>query len=173
MIDELDAIAPKRGVTGAHSDTRAVTQLLSLLDGMGRVEGVAVIGTTNRIDSIDTALRRPGRFDREIFFAPPDAKGRYEILEIYTREMPLADDAVAYLKELSELTRGFVGADIMELCREAGLEVLRRNKTVVHDTLSVLQYENKILEVVKADFESALSNIRPSAMRGVSRTTVG
>ena len=167
MIDELDAIAPKRGMTGAHSDTRAVAQLLSLLDGMGKVEGVVVIGTTNRIDSIDTALRRPGRFDREIFFAPPDAKGRYEILEIYTREMPLADDAVEYLDELSELTRGFVGADIMELCREAGLEVLRRNKTVVHDSLSVLQYEDKILEVVRADFESALSNTSPSAMREI------
>jgi len=167
MIDELDAIAPKRGVTGAHSDTRAVTQLLSLLDGMGKVEGVIVVGTTNRIDSIDTALRRPGRFDREVFFAPPDVSGRYEILEIYTREMPLSDDAVAYLKDLSELTRGFVGADIMELCREAGLEVLRRNRTIVHDTLSALQYEGKTLEVTRTDFEAALANIRPSAMREI------
>jgi len=167
MIDELDAIAPKRGVTGAHSDTRAVTQLLSLLDGMGKVEGVVVIGTTNRIDTIDNALRRPGRFDREIFFAPPDTKGRYEILEIYTREMPLSNDATNYLNEIAASTRGFVGADIMELCREAGLEVLRRNKTIVHDSLSALQYEGKTLEVTRTDFKTAMSNIRPSAMRDV------
>ena len=93
FIDELDAMAPKRGETGAHSDTRTVTQLLSLMDGLKRVDAVIVIGTTNRIDAVDPAFRRPGRFDREIFIGPPDAVGRREILEIHTREMPLSDDA--------------------------------------------------------------------------------
>ena len=90
FIDELDAIAPKRGETGAHADIRAVTQLLSLMDGLTRVDSVIVIGTTNRLDAVDPAFRRPGRFDREIFVGPPDAAGRRDVLEIHTREMPLA-----------------------------------------------------------------------------------
>ena len=89
FIDELDAMAPKRGETGAHADTRTVTQLLALMDGLKRVDSVIVIGTTNRIDAVDPAFRRPGRFDREIFIGPPDVAGRREILEIHTREMPL------------------------------------------------------------------------------------
>jgi SpoVK/Ycf46/Vps4 family AAA+-type ATPase len=97
FIDELDAMAPKRGETGAHSDTRTVTQLLALMDGLKRVDAVIVIGTTNRIDAVDPAFRRPGRFDREIFIGPPDAPGRREILEIHTREMPLSDDAQSFL----------------------------------------------------------------------------
>ncbi len=101
FIDELDAMAPKRGETGAHSDTRTVTQLLALMDGLKRVDAVIVIGTTNRIDAVDPAFRRPGRFDREIFIGPPDVAGRREILEIHTREMPLSDDAQAFLDEIA------------------------------------------------------------------------
>ena len=127
FIDELDAMAPKRGETGAHSDTRTVTQLLSLMDGLKRVDAVIVIGTTNRIDAVDPAFRRPGRFDREIFIGPPDAAGRREILEIHTREMPLSDDAQAFLDEVAKRTHGFLGADLMELCRDAGLSRLRRS----------------------------------------------
>ena len=127
FIDELDAMAPKRGETGAHSDTRTVTQLLALMDGLKRVDAVIVIGTTNRIDAVDPAFRRPGRFDREIFIGPPDAPGRREILEIHTREMPLSDDAQAFLGEVAKRTHGFLGADLMELCRDAGLSRLRRS----------------------------------------------
>ena len=117
-------MAPKRGETGAHSDTRTVTQLLSLMDGLKRVDAVIVIGTTNRIDAVDPAFRRPGRFDREIFIGPPDVAGRREILEIHTREMPLSDDAQDFLDEVARRTHGFLGADLMELCRDAGPEPL-------------------------------------------------
>src|SRR4029079_12117514 len=126
FIDELDALAPKRGETGAHSDIRAVTQLLSLMDGLTRVDSVIVIGTTNRVDAVDPAFRRPGRFDREIFIGPPYAPGRREILEIQTREMPLTDDAQAFLDEIARRTHGFLGADLMELCRDAGFRRPRR-----------------------------------------------
>src|SRR5262247_4571890 len=118
FIDELDAMAPKRGETGAHSDTRTVTQLLALMDGLTRVDSVIVIGTTNRVDAVDPAFRRPGRFDREIFIGPPDAPGRREILEIQTREMPLTDDAQTALDDVARRTHGFLGADLMELCRD-------------------------------------------------------
>ena len=94
-------MAPKRGETGAHSDTRTVTQLLALMDGLKRVDAVIVIGTTNRIDAVDPAFRRPGRFDREIFIGPPDVAGRREVLEIHTREMPLSDDAQDHLDEIA------------------------------------------------------------------------
>ncbi len=133
FIDELDAMAPKRGETGAHADTRTVTQLLALMDGLKRVDSVIVIGTTNRIDAVDPAFRRPGRFDREIFIGPPDVAGRREILEIHTREMPLADDAQAYLDEIARRTHGFLGADLMELCRDAGLSRLRRSAGNLQD----------------------------------------
>lgn len=170
LIDELDALAPKRGETGAHSDTRAVTQLLALLDGLKKVEGVVVIGTTNRIEAIDTALRRPGRFDREVFFGPPDLRGRYAILQIHTREMPLSDEALDYLPQVAEATVGYVGADLMELCREAGLEALRRSKTVMQDHLGAFRLQEVHLEVTKEDFDAALSRIRPSAMREIMVT---
>jgi ATPases of the AAA+ class len=101
FIDELDAMAPKRGETGAHADTRAVTQLLSLMDGLKRVDSVIVIATTNRVDAVDVAFRRPGRFDREIFIGPPDVAGRREILEVHSREMPLSDGAQKFLDEIA------------------------------------------------------------------------
>ncbi|MEK7879197.1 MAG: AAA family ATPase [candidate division NC10 bacterium] len=165
FIDELDALAPKRGETGAHSDTRAVTQLLSLMDGLKRVDAVIVIGTTNRIDSVDSAFRRPGRFDREIFFGPPDARGRREIIEIHSREMPLSREALAFLDEAARRSHGFVGADVMELCREAGLSALRRSASVLQDHRVAFRIQPENLQVEREDFEAAFSQVRPSALR--------
>ena len=165
FIDELDAMAPKRGETGAHADTRTVTQLLALMDGLKRVDSVIVIGTTNRIDAVDPAFRRPGRFDREIFIGPPDVAGRREILEIHTREMPLSDDAQAYLDEIAKRTHGFLGADLMELCRDAGLSRLRRSAGNLSDHRAAFRIPLEDLRVEREDFELALSQIRPSALR--------
>src|SRR5215813_54924 len=165
FIDELDAMAPKRGETGAHSDTRTVTQLLALMDGLKRVDAVIVIGTTNRIDAVDPAFRRPGRFDREIFIGPPDVAGRREILEIHTREMPLSDDAQAFLDEVARRTHGFLGADVMELCRDAGLSRLRRSAGNLQDHRAAFRIPLQDLRVEREDFEIALSQIRPSALR--------
>src|SRR5882757_2519575 len=165
FIDELDAMAPKRGETGAHSDTRTVTQLLALMDGLKRVDSVIVIGTTNRIDAIDPAFRRPGRFDREIFVGPPDSPGRREILEIHTREMPLDDSAQKFLDEIARRTHGFLGADLMELCRDAGLSRLRRSAGNLQDHRAAFRIPLQDLRVEREDFEIALSQIRPSALR--------
>jgi transitional endoplasmic reticulum ATPase len=165
FIDELDAMAPKRGETGAHSDTRTVTQLLSLMDGLKRVDAVIVIGTTNRIDAVDPAFRRPGRFDREIFIGPPDSAGRREILEIHTREMPLSDDAQDFLDEIAKRTHGFLGADLMELCRDAGLSRLRRSAGNLQDHRAAFRIPLEDLRVEREDFELALSQTRPSALR--------
>ncbi len=165
FIDELDAMAPKRGETGAHSDTRTVTQLLALMDGLKRVDAVIVIGTTNRLDAVDTAFRRPGRFDREIFIGPPDVGGRREILEIHTREMPLSDDAQDFLDEIARRTHGFLGADLMELCRDAGLSRLRRSAVNLQDHRAAFRIPLQDLRVEREDFELALSHTRPSAMR--------
>ena len=165
FIDELDAMAPKRGETGSHSDIRTVTQLLSLMDGLKRVDSVIVIGTTNRVDAVDTAFRRPGRFDREIFIGPPDAPGRREILEIHTREMPLSDEAQSYLDEVSRRTHGFLGADLMELCRDAGLSTLRRSAGNLNDHRAAFRIPIEDLRVEQEDFEQALAHTRPSALR--------
>lgn len=165
FIDELDAMAPKRGETGAHSDTRTVTQLLSLMDGLKRVDSVIVIGTTNRIDAVDPAFRRPGRFDREIFIGPPDAVGRREILEIHSREMPLSDDAQEYLDEIAKRTHGFLGADLMELCRDAGLSRLRRSAGNLQDPRAAFRIPLQDMRIEREDFELALSQTRPSALR--------
>jgi len=126
FFDEIDAISPRRSTAGTTADARLVSQLLALLDGLDRMDGVVAIGTTNRLEAIDPALRRPGRFDREIYIAPPDAPGRLEILQIHSREMPLSEEAIDSFPRLAGLTHGFVGADLMELCREAGLSALRR-----------------------------------------------
>ncbi len=165
FIDELDAIAPKRGETGAHADIRVVTQLLSLMDGLTRVDSVVVVATTNRLDAVDPAFRRPGRFDREIFVGPPDAAGRREVLDIHTREMPLTADALAGLDDIAYRTHGFVGADLMELCREAGLSALRRNTSMLADYKAAFRIQSEQLQVSRADFEHALALVRPSALR--------
>lgn len=165
LIDELDSIAPHREKSGTQSDVRIVTTMLSLLDGLLKVDGVIVIGTTNRVDAIDTALRRPGRFDREIFIGPPEALGRYEILQIHTREMPLTKAATEHLRSVAAVTHGFVGADLMELCREAGLNSLRRSSSGLQDHLSAFRFTEEMLEVAPEDFEEALTRVRPSAIR--------
>jgi transitional endoplasmic reticulum ATPase len=165
FIDELDAMAPKRGETGAHADTRSVTQLLALMDGLKRVDAVIVIGTTNRLDAVDSAFRRPGRFDREIFIGPPDIGGRREILEIHTREMPLSDDAQSFLDEIARRTHGFLGADLMELCRDAGLSRLRRSAINLQDHRAAFRIPLQDMRIEREDFELALSQTRPSALR--------
>lgn len=166
FIDELDAIAPVRGAIGTLSDLRAVTQLLSLMDGLKRAEGVVVIGTTNRLEAIDPALRRAGRFDREVFFPPPTAEGREQILRVHTREMPLDAEASNTLLELARRAHGFVGADLMELSREAALAALRRSTAHFIERPSLAAYPAASdLVVTRADFESALQRVHPSAMR--------
>ncbi len=165
FIDEVDAIAPIRGESGSHSDTRMVGQLLELMDGLNKVEGVMVLGTTNRVETLDKAIRRPGRFDREIFMGPPDTEGRLEILQIHSRGMPLAEGIFETLREVARITHGFVGADLMELCREAGLNCLRR---IMGDRrLSPARFKVSLddLVVTGDDFMKATGLIRPSAMR--------
>ena len=165
FIDELDVLAPKRGETGSHSDTRIVTQLLSLMDGINKVDGVVVVGTTNRINALDVALRRPGRFDRELYIGPPNEAGRLQILKIHTREMPLNRESEAYLPVLASQSHGFVGADLMELCREAGLNALRRQAQDLTSGQKLAQLDvNKIL-VEREDFIRARNQCRPSASR--------
>lgn len=162
FVDELDVLAFKRGESGAHADTRLATQLLSLMDGLNKVDGVAVIGTTNRIEALDMAFRRPGRFDRELYIGPPDASGRLQILNIHTREMPLDDDARAYLEGLAAATPGFVGADVMALCREAGLHAARRHLPVGR---APTDWNPEDIRVQRADLEAARRVLRPSAGR--------
>ncbi len=162
FIDELDAIAPKRGESGSHADTRLVTQLLSLMDGITQVDGVIILATTNRIETVDTALRRPGRFDYEIYIGPPGAQGREQILNIHTREMPLDRAARAALPEIAADTPGFVGADLMALCREAGMHALRRHRPA---TSSPAQWQPETLRVTRDDLIEARRRCRPSAAR--------
>jgi transitional endoplasmic reticulum ATPase len=166
FIDELDAIAPVRRMATSHSDARSVTQLLALLDGLKRAEGVLVIGTTNRVEAIDPALRRAGRFDREIYFPTPSIEAREQILRVQTREMPLDDEALAALPDVAERAYGYVGADLMELSREAGLNALRRASTEFVESPSLSSYPAADDLIVKAeDFESALNSVHPAAMR--------
>ena len=168
FIDEIDSIAPKREEVTGEVERRVVAQLLSLMDGLEERGQVIVIGATNRIDAIDPALRRPGRFDREIEIGVPDREGRKEILEIHTRGMPLADDV--NLNEISELTNGFVGADLEALCKEAAMHAIRKRMEAGEIDIEAEEIPEEVLEnlkVTKEDFMSALKNIEPSAMREV------
>jgi len=176
FIDELDAIAPARRTASSQADSRSVTQLLALLDGLHRSEGVIVIGTTNRVDAIDPALRRAGRFDREVHFPTPDAAAREKILRVHAREMPLDDAAIASLPSVARQAYGYVGADLMELAREAGLNALRRASTRFLETPSVANYPAPdALVVTSGDLEVALQQVNPSAMREalISQPDVG
>ena len=165
FIDELDSIAPKRGEVTGEVERRVVAQLLSLLDGLeGRGE-IIVIGATNRVNDIDPALRRPGRFDREIEIGVPDINGRYEILLIHTRGMPLHGDVK--LRLIAEKTHGFVGADVEALAKEAAMLAIRAilpkidlDKPIPPEILIDLQINMK-------NFETALNSIEPSALREV------
>ncbi len=165
FIDELDAIAPKRAEVTGDVERRTVAQLLTLMDGLKSRGEVVVIGATNRPDAIDEALRRPGRFDREIEIGVPDKDERKEILEVHTRNMPLDDDV--NLDELTEVTHGFVGADLEALCKEAAMRVLRR---VLPEVQTDKEVPREILDKMvlnKKDFKDALKEIQPSALREV------
>jgi len=166
FIDEIDAIAPKREEVTGEVEKRVVAQLLSLMDGLESRGQVIVMAATNRPDAIDPALRRPGRFDREIAFPVPDRNARKEILEIHTRNMPLAEDVD--LDKLAELTHGFVGADLAALCKEAAMNALRRHLPEID--LESEQIPTEVLNKIKVtmnDFYEALKEVQPSALREV------
>jgi len=166
FIDEIDSIAPKRGSVTGETEKRLVAQLLTLMDGLEPRTNLVVIAATNRPEAIDEALRRPGRFDREIIVGVPDERGRREILGIHTRGMPLADGVD--LGELARMTYGFVGADLAALTREAAIETVRRfmprlnleEGTIPPDVLEELS-------VARDDFMAAIKRVQPSAMREV------
>jgi len=166
FIDEIDSIAPKRGQVSGEAEKRLVAQLLTLMDGLEARANVVVIAATNRPEAIDEALRRPGRFDREIVVGVPDDRGRREILGIHTRGMPLAEDVD--LPELARTTYGFVGADLAALTREAAIEAIRRlmpklnleDHTIPPEVLDTLS-------VTREDFLEAMKRVQPSAMREV------
>jgi len=168
FIDEIDAIAPKREDMGSEKqvERRVVAQLLALLDGLESRGHVIVIGATNIPNTIDPALRRPGRFDREVSIPIPDKNGRLEILEIHTRGMPLANDVS--LEKLAEITHGFVGADLEALAREAAMSALRKILPKIDFELSDIPYEALLeLEITMDNFLEALKEIEPSAIREV------
>ncbi len=166
FIDEIDSIAPKREETKGEVERRVVAQLLSLMDGLIARGNVIVIAATNREDSIDPALRRPGRFDREIELGVPDKNGRKEVLQIHTRGMPLKEDVD--LAEIVNSTYGFVGADLAALAREAAMSSLRRILPLIDlekDEIPAEVLEN--LDVRRDDFSEALRVVEPSALREV------
>lgn len=165
FIDELDAIAPKREEVTGDVERRTVAQLLTLMDGLKSRGEVVVIGATNRPDAIDEALRRPGRFDREIEIGVPDKDERKEILEVHTRRMPLAEDV--NLDEITEVTHGFVGADLEALCKEAAMRVLRRVLPEIQTDKEVPPEILQKMVLHKDDFKEALKEIQPSALREV------
>ena len=167
FIDELDAIAPKREEVTGEVERRVVAQLLALMDGLAGRGNVIVIGATNRVNALDPAIRRPGRFDREVEIGVPDKKGRYEILQIHTRGMPLKEKDVD-LTKLAEMTHGYTGADLAALCRETAMKALRRylpeiNLEEERIPPSVLEK----MEIRMEDFLNAYKEITPTAMREV------
>jgi transitional endoplasmic reticulum ATPase len=168
FIDEMDAITPKREDTGTLADLRLVTQLMELMDGLETTEGVMVVGTTNRINSIEPALRRPGRFDREVYIGPPDEDARREILDIHTRGMLIDDDIPRYLEGLAERTQGYSGADLKELAREAGVSALRRQFGDDWERADRSSVALSDIVVTRDDFERAFETVRPSVLRGAS-----
>jgi transitional endoplasmic reticulum ATPase len=174
FIDEIDSIAPKRGQVTGETEKRLVAQLLTLLDGLEPRQNLIVIAATNRPEALDEALRRPGRFDREIVIGVPDERGRREILAIHTRGMPL--DGEVDIGELARRTYGFVGADLGALAREAAIEAVRRIMPRINleeGTIPPEVLDN--LSVKGSDFEEALKRVQPSAMREVmvQKPTVG
>ncbi|MGZ3172696.1 MAG: CDC48 family AAA ATPase [Croceibacterium sp.] len=166
FIDEIDSIAPKRQNVSGEAEKRLVAQLLTLMDGLHSRSNLVVIAATNRPDAIDEALRRPGRFDREIIIGVPDENGRREILAIHTRGMPLGEGVD--LKELARSTHGFVGADLAALAREAAIEAVRRIMPKLDlDARTIPAEVLESLQVEKDDFREALKRVQPSAMREV------
>jgi transitional endoplasmic reticulum ATPase len=165
FIDELDSIAPKRSEVTGEVERRVVAQLLSMMDGLKERGQVVVIGATNRVDAIDPALRRPGRFDREIEIGVPDRNERVEILQIHMRNMPISEEV--NLEGLADRTHGFVGADINALCKEAAMKTLRRYLPDLGTEDEIPQEIVEKMTVTGEDFEEALKGIEPSAMREV------
>lgn len=168
FLDELDAIAPKRDKVSGDVEKRIVAQLLSLMDGLKHRGNVVVIGATNLPSALDPALRRPGRFDREVSLDVPDRNGRAQILEIHTRGMPLDDDIE--IEKLADLTHGFVGADIENLCREAAMKSLRKSLSEIEeadDELLLQKGEITPVKVGMGDFMDALKEVEPSAIREI------
>ena len=164
FIDEIDAIAPKREEAFGDVEKRVVAQLLSLMDGMSDRGNVIVLGATNRPESIDPALRRPGRFDREIEIGVPNAQGRFEILGIHTRGMPLAQDMD--LQELALELNGYTGADIKALCREAAMKALRRYIPEIDSGTGKVSPETlRVMDIRSRDFREGMKEIIPTAMR--------
>ncbi|MFL6410722.1 MAG: CDC48 family AAA ATPase [Nitrososphaeraceae archaeon] len=166
FIDEIDSIAPKREEVSGDVEKRVVSQLLTLMDGIEGRGKLVVIGATNRPNAIDPALRRPGRFDREIEIGIPDQEGRFDILQIHTRGMPLTEDV--NLESIAKVTHGFVGADLEALSKEAAMRSLRRVLPEINMEQSKIPVEvlNKI-KITNEDFHNGLKDVQPSAMREV------
>ena len=166
FIDEIDAIAPKREKVVGDVEKRVVAQLLGLMDGLNKRQNIIVIAATNIPNALDPALRRPGRFDREITIPIPDRNGRLEILEIHSRGMPLGKEVD--MVHLADITHGFVGADLEALCREAAMICLRRIMPDIDFAMNNIPYEQLAsLEVLMDDFLGALREVEPSAIREV------
>jgi len=167
FIDEIDAVAPKREESQGEVEKRVVSQLLTMMDGLQSRGKVVVIGATNRPNAVDPALRRPGRFDREVEISVPDRDGRLQVLKIHTRNMPLTKDVD--LEELASRTHGFVGADLESLAKEAAMVVLRKNihKFKMDDDEEIPDEVLKKLVISADDFKEGLKVVRPSAMREV------
>jgi len=159
FIDEIDSLAPDRSKVEGEVEKRLVAQLLSLMDGFAKTQGVIVLAATNQPNHIDPALRRPGRFDREVQFRVPDRSGRLEILQIQSRDMPL--DASVNLDAIADLAVGMVGADLKALCQKAAYLALRRQVPSLNDPVP------DGLHVSQADFDAALREIKPSVLRAV------
>lgn len=169
FIDEIDSIAPKREEVTGEVERRVVAQLLSLMDGLKKRGQVIVIAATNRPNAIDLALRRGGRFDREIEIGIPDRNGRLEILQVHTRGMPLSDDMSEEkgMREIADITHGFVGADISSLCKEAAMHAIRLIMPKINIEEEIPHDIMEKIVVTKKDFHNALRNIEPSALREV------
>jgi len=168
FLDEIDSVAPKREEMGGEKqlEKRVVAQLLALMDGLSSRGQVIVIGATNIPNVLDSALRRPGRFDREIEISIPDKNGRLEILDIHTRGMPLNDDV--NLARISEITHGFVGADLEALCRESAMATLRKLFPSIDFEIEEIPYDTLMeLQVFMSDFMEAFKEVEPSAIREV------
>ncbi|MGQ0376315.1 MAG: AAA family ATPase, partial [Nitrososphaerota archaeon] len=164
FIDEIDAIAPKREEAYGDVEKRVVAQLLALMDGLTDRGNVIVLGATNRPDSVDPALRRPGRFDREVEISVPNQEGRYEILQIHTRGMPIAQDVD--LKKLADEFYGYTGADIKSLCRESAMKAIRRYLPEIDlETEKISSEILQSMEVTLQDFYDAMHEVVPTAMR--------
>lgn len=165
FLDEIDSIAPNRNSVSGEVEKRVVAQLLTLMDGLSDREGVIVIGATNREESIDPALRRPGRFDREIEIGVPGRAARKEILDVHTRNMPIADDVNT--DDLAAITQGFVGADLAALCRESAMQCLSSHIEELDLDKPIPSEKLAEMKVTMQDFIEALADVEPSGMREV------